>query len=204
MKPIVRIFLILLFPGFMARGLAQAGLQLSYMDPVGTAAYSLKRGMGAEFMYSANEIDSRWKFSGYLGFFSYKTTQDTFPLQGMLYGQTTALLPGYEVISKYQSMSCGFGAVYKLLNKKLSPIIGMDGYLTFVSMSYHRYVETLIDETFSNEMQWQFAIFPKAGVSYQMNDNWLLNAGIGRNMGFGSTGSQAFWKSYISLQYYLN
>ncbi len=182
---------------------AQYGLQIASMVPAGKTAYLLKPGYGGEFILGFGDIDNRWKFTANIGFYSFKPTQDTFKTYTIESSQTTSLLPATDVIKKYQMLSFGFGSNFKILDKKFSPIIGMDAYVTIIDESEDSN-DGVVNSSSTNDTYWRLSICPKVGACYQIKESWLLNAVIGRDMGFGLTGTQSYWKPSFSASYYFD
>ena len=180
------------------------GLQVGSLIPVGQTAYSLKPGYGAELNMLSGDIDDRLKFGFFLGYYKFKPTQDTFKTYTIQEGSGTQLLPGYEVIHKYGMGTAGFTGIFKIIDKNFSPMVGLDASAAIIVISEDDYAEGAISSSSTNDTYWRFAICPKAGASYQIKDNWLINAGVGFNMGFGNTGVQSYWKPFIMLNYFFD
>jgi hypothetical protein len=182
---------------------AQAiGLQLATPVPLAKDAYLLKPGFGVEANILSGEIDERWKYSILLGYSRFRPTQDTFRTYVMEYGSTTRLLPGYEVIKKYAIGSAGFGLLCQVLEKKFSPVVGIDGFASLIVINEDYGAEGFITASVTNDSYWQLSLCPKAGISYQLSDNWLLNTGAGISVGFGNAGVMSMLKPYLLIHYF--
>lgn len=190
------------------------GLQANYVAPGSDMKYALKPTVGIELKLSSGEIDNRFKFGVALGYCVFKPTQDTFRIYGTQTGGTasngvpvngTLLQPGFEHIYNYKVASIGFWSDFKILSKKFSPTLGLDFYAYVASLNEDYTVEWQISLQGQNENEttYSFAFIPKAGLSYELKDNWLFAGGMGRSMAFyGSETLRSFWKSYISVLYY--
>jgi outer membrane protein W len=180
------------------------GIQVASLIPVGSTAYTLKPGFGGEFNMLSGDIDNRFKFGFTIGYYKFKPTQDTFRTYTIESSYTTQLLPGYESIKKYGMGSAGITCMFKILDKKFSPTVGIDGTAALIVISEDDYAEGAISSSSTNDTYWRFAVCPKAGASYQIKDNWLINAGVGFNVGFGNTGVQAYWKPFLMINYFFD
>lgn len=179
------------------------GLQIGTMNPMGKTAYILKPGLGAEFHFLPGEIDDRWKLNIALGYYRFRPTQDTFNTYALEISQTTTLYPGYSIMRKYSIASMGAGFTFKILDKNFSPIIGAEANVSIITMSQSN-VSGIISSSSDNDSYWRLAMGPKVGACYQLNDNWLLNAGVGSSFGIGNSGLQSYWKPYFSINYYID
>ncbi len=173
------------------------------MAPIGKTAYILKPGYGAELHFLSGDIDDRWKLNIGLGYYIFKATQDTFNTYGLEFSQKTTLYPGYSILRKYNIASMGAGFTYKILDKILSPTVGLDANVSIITLSESN-VSGLINSSTDNESYWRLSIGPKIGGCYEINENWLLNAGVGSSFGIGNSGVQSYWKPYISINYFID
>lgn len=180
------------------------GLQVGLINPLGRAAYFLKPGLGAELHFIPADIDDRWKFNIALSYYVFKPTQDTFNTYGLEVSQQSKLYPGYSIISKVDMASICMGVTFKILDKKLSPTVGTD--LIFSMIGISQTVESGFRTTSSeNESYWSLALAPRIGASYEVSDNWLINAGLAIPVvGIGSTYLQSYWKPFISINYFID
>jgi len=180
---------------------AQVGAEISYIGPVGYPAYFFKPSLGLEVKWLSGDEDSKIRACMSIGYYSFKPTQDTFPTITVASGGMNALLPGHEVIKTYAVVPIGFGAEYRPLETKLSPVIGLMGYFYVIDLAYHSDVQTLIDED-SESAEWELAVMPKLGLSYKLSDNWLLSASLGYSLGItGTVDTQSYWKTSIGVMY---
>jgi opacity protein-like surface antigen len=201
-----KIFFILITLLFLNNGFLNAqgyGLQLGSMNPLGKTAYILKPGYGGEFHFLPGDIDERWKLNLALGYHIFKPTQDTFNTYGLEISQQTTLYPGYSIMRKYSIASIGAGFIFKILDKDFSPFIGADANVSIITLSQTN-VSAIISSSSDNDSYWRFAIGPKAGICYQVTDNWLLNAGVGSSFGFGNSGVQSYWRPFLSINYFID
>ncbi len=181
----------------------QFGLQPGLMVPADNYySYALKPGVGADFVAKANlgDIDSRYKIGFLMGYYVFQPTQDTFQTYA-IGGNPVQLLPGYEVIHSYSILQFGLSNDFKILkDSRFSPFVGLDLGMDVFDISHDDYAETLIQSSVTNDIFYNYLIIPRAGVQYQLSDNWLFSLGIGRSMGFaGSFGAQTFWKIFITI-----
>jgi hypothetical protein len=100
--------------------------------------------------------------------------------------------------------TAGIMCMFKVLDKKFSPTVGIDGMAAIIVISEDNFTEGALSSSSTNDTYWRFALCPKVGASYQINDSWLINAGAGFNMGFGNTGVQSYWKPFIMLNYFFD
>ena len=171
----------------------------------------MKPGVSVEFMFKistfhSDDIDNKYKLGGAIGYYGLKPTQDTFrtyAVGGDLNGNIQ-LLPGYEVIHKYHAAYIGITNDYAFMGgKKFSPVIGADLYFFIISIDEDDYAETLEQSNSTGNDEWAASFNLRAGAQYKISDNWLLSAGVGRNMRYaGSTPYQTYWKTFISISYY--
>lgn len=185
---------------------AQYGVQIPVLIPSGNYyPYLLKPGYGIELDTKLGYIDDKVRFGMSLGYYKFNPTQDTFQTYGVG-GNPVMLLPGYEVIHSYSIIQVGPTCDIKILDhKKVSPFFGIDLFADIFDISHDDYTESLILSSTTNDIYYNWALDGRVGVQYQLNDDMLLMAGLGRHMGFGGAiGRQAFWKPFISFIYYSN
>ena len=197
------IFGIIFFSG-IGKINAQFGVDLSYIGPVGRSAYLLKPAVGIDARFVSGDMDSKLRGCFSLGYYGFTPTQDTFPTVTLESGGAYALIPGHEVIKSYGVVPIGFGVEYRPLKTKLSPVFGLEGYFYVIDISYHSDVQNVIDED-NETTEWEFAIMPKIGLSYKLNDKWLVSARIGYSLGIaGTVDTQSYWKTSFGFTYYPN
>ncbi len=212
---IKRITFLLFLCCLQAHAQLNVGLQGSYIAPLGDMKYILKPAAGIELKFTDGDMDKRLKLGFSVGFMGFKPTQDTFRIYGTQSGGTynglqvngTLLQPGYEHIYNYRIGYVGICSDYKILKTKLSPTVGLDFYAYIADLNEDYAVEGQISVNgqYENETTYAFSIMPKAGLSYELNDQFLLTTGCGRNMTFYASESlTAFWKTYIGVMYYFN
>jgi hypothetical protein len=203
MKKIIfpAVFLVILVTN---KASAQYGFQMSYIGLSGTYAYIFKPAAGFELNFKTGDIDSRVRGSFSIGYYNMLPTQDTFSSYTIRGGSGTTLLPGNYTVKNYSVVPIGFGVEYHPFDSKLSPYIGLDGYFYVIDYSYHEYYYSFIDED-NEETLWQVGIVPKIGLSYKINDNWLISAGIGLSIGItGTADTQSYTKTFLNISYYVD
>ncbi len=185
---------------------AQYGATYNYIMPSGSFGYYFKPASGVEVNGIIGDIDEQFNINTHLGYYSLSPTQAEFSTYARQYGGSNGLsfLPGSETWYSYKVLSLGGGANYKILDKKVSPFVGLD--FSILLASYHRsyYIQTLIssDEQDNNTT---FAIRPKLGVSAEISDVIRLQAGIAQSIGktYEVSETQVYWQPFISIQAFL-
>jgi hypothetical protein len=185
---------------------AQYGATYNYIKPTGSFGYYFKPTSGFELNGIIGDIDEQFNINTHLGYYSLSATQDVFTTYAQQYGGSNGLsfLPGYETWYSYQVISLGAGVNYKILDKTVSPFVGLD--FSTLLASYHRsyYIQTLIssDEQDNNTT---IAIRPKLGVSAEISDVIRLQAGIAQSIGktIDVSETQVYWQPFISVQAFL-
>lgn len=182
---------------------AQYRVNLNYIQPTGDLSYFFKPTLGAEVGLIMGEIDDQFWVDVHGGFYSLQPHQKTFPTYALQYGGSNGLffLPGYDSWDWYYVLCGGIGANYKVIDRKLSPIVGVDFTAMIGTYQHTQYIQTLImlDETTSNLT---LAIRPKIGVSYEASDRIRLQLGVAQSTGktLEVDGIQTFWFPYLSFQ----
>ena len=181
---------------------AQFGVQVSYLKPSGMLGFVFKPTVNVEIIYGTNDIEDKFKIRATLGYYRLNTRQDTFTTYSYSSFGSTTVYPGMEVFKNYSSITIGSGIEYRILDKPLSPEIGIDANLYFVNYKYilHSY-GLFLDE---NKSQKGFGIIPRIGASYMLNKKLLLSFSFGRSLYYlMEDKAQAYWKIASTLSYYL-
>ncbi len=204
MKPLLRFTLLFIFLSFN-KSYGQYEFNLGYMAPSGDISYLLKPAPSFEFVFHTGDVDSHYHFGFSLGYCSLSTTQDTFRTYAVG-GPTGGVLPGYEVIHKYEVVPIGMRNEFILFpEKKLSPVLALDLVFNIISIDEDDYAETFIQSSETGDTYWSLAILPRFGAQYKLNDNIVFTAGFGRSMSFtGTVENDAYWKTYIGIKYYID
>ncbi len=208
MKKLFRESLLILLTGLVTiNANAQYGATYNYIIPSGSFGYYFKPTSGVELNGIIGNIDEQFNITTHLGYYSLSATQDEFTTYAHQYGGSNGLsfLPGKETWYSYQVLSFGAGANYKILDKRLSPFVGMD--FSALLASYHRsyYIQTLIssDEEDNNIT---FAIRPKLGLSFEASETIRIQAGIAQSIGktYDVEETQVYWQPFFSIQAFLD
>lgn len=207
MKKFVLASMLVLFAAAMPTAVkAQYGATYNYIKPSGSFGYYFKPASGFEINGIIGDIDEQFNINTHIGYYSLSPTQSVFSTYARQYGGSNGLsfLPGYETWYSYQVLSLGMGASYKLIDKKLSPFVGLD--FSVLLASYHRsyYIQTLISSDEQNNNT-TIAIRPKIGVSFEASDVIRLQAGIAQSIGktYEVSETQVYWQPFISVQAFL-
>lgn len=208
MKKFFGVNLLILLIGLVALDAnAQYGATYNYIIPSGSFGYYFKPTSGFELNGIIGDIDEQFNITANVGYYSLSATQDEFTTYAREYGGSSGIsfLPGKETWYSYQVLSLGAGANYKILDKKLSPFVGMD--FSALLASYHRsyYIQTLIssDEEDNNIT---FAIRPKLGFSFEASETIRIQAGIAQSIGktYDVEEAQVYWQPFFSIQAFLD
>jgi len=187
-----------------APALAQYGVQYSYLSPAGDNVYIFNPASGIALTYTTGVIDtSRTRFNFSIGYYKLSPTQDSFPNYRVSNGK---LYPGYDIVKNFVVFPLSAGIEYHPFEGRLNPYVGIDLNVSIISYSYHDYIENLQNDD-KSETDWALGLYPKIGLGYVINQNWLVAAGIGYNFelaGSSSANNQSFVKSFLSLSYYLS
>lgn len=203
MKKILSLILLLL-PFSGSALYAQYGVQVSLLAPTGYYSYVLKPAPNFEFFMKIGDIDEFYSVGASFGYSSFSPTQDTFRTYAVG-GQYNNLFPGYEVLHSYDELFIGITNDFRILpGKKFCPFIGLDMHFDVISISEDDYAETLIQSSDQGDNYWVLSVLPRVGLQYELNDKFYLSGSFGRTVGvIGSTTPQDFWKTSITITYYV-
>jgi len=180
---------------------AQLGIQLSYFKPGLPVGFVYKSNIGFEVCYNPdNEQDNRYKLGASIGFFCLKPRMDSFPTYSI---DDEKFFPAYEVFSRYYFIPFTITNDYKLLDKRFSPILGMDVYFHYSSFSFYRHdvVRTFLSEHRGEEVA-GFGLNPKLIFSYDYNETLTFYSGISKSIPLRDAYVRSFWKVFASAQFY--
>lgn len=194
-----KLLILVLLSFFSASGLrAQLGAQLSYVVPQGILSHVVKPTVGVEFNGLAyNEMDDQLNLFVGAGIYYYRPTTDTFRVLSKSDEDTGPKLVAEEmVIRHFIVVPLSLSLEYKFLEGPLSPMAGVEANLFLGE------VNAVIHSQHVNFAGPQAYIYvgatPKAGVVYQLNDEWQLTAGMARSIGlFGVFYSQVYNKPFV-------
>jgi len=180
----------------------QVLLEPSYIAPSGYYSYLLKPGVLTELSYKIGFFNGKVNVGLSLGYTVLQPTKDTFRTYGWASG---TFEPGYEVIHAYRILAIGVPIEYvPLHNRRVSPVAGCDFYFYILEIAEDDYTQNVGQYYTTGDNFWLEALCPHVGVQYKINDQCIVTSGLGRSISFnGTTYSQAFWKTYISIAYVL-
>ncbi len=182
---------------------SQIGLQFNYIKPSGAMAYYFKPTFGMEIFSKLDDEDDNFVFGASLGFYSLKTRLDTFKTYAIkVENGVPSIHPGYEIYYDYFVMELGINSEYKFLLSKFTPLVGLGINANLYSFNYKQEIETFISEDAVGEGSFYLAITPIVGVRYELNSNWVVSAGFGKNIGIISKAELfSYWKSFANISY---
>lgn len=182
---------------------AQYGVSLNHINPKGNYAQVFKSTVGFEFVFRASEQDDQLRFGASIGYFKLTAKQDTFPVYAVSGGGGgTKLYSGYETFNNYFSIPIGINLDYQFLDRKLSPLVGIDFYSHFFSYDYTSEIEK-VDNVVAEESNVSIGYLPRIGLSYDHNEFVTFDIGIGRSSSIEKGYSpQGYWKSYFLTTFY--
>lgn len=197
------LIILLLLTKIPYSGMAQCGLQVSRVIPIGEMSKLLSPGMSYEFTIKPSENYQRLKIGFAIGYYSLDALQDTFfSFATHSGGNGTQVVPGYEIWISYYVIPFGLTSEWKVLDKSFTPFIGFDLYFYLTGFEHKEYYPSYID-LYETKYTWAAAALPKAGLSLELGRKWLILAGVGKSLGFQQGGnSQYYWKPFINISYY--
>lgn len=184
------------------QGQAQIGVSTGIIKPSLRFGFVFKQAPGIELTYSMADIDSRFKTKGFIGYFSLTPRFDTLYNAGILSkDNSTTFSPRTEIWKSFKVITIGLQSEYKILDKPFSPIVGLD--LVYQANSYKYEIHNIFEvgnyEMSSNAI----GITPKIGVSYELNDTWLISGSVGKNLVMDwELAGYSYWKSMVGVTCY--
>lgn len=201
LKPLPLILIIIL--AATVNGHSQVGVRLSYQKHSADLGYLLKPTVLTELYYEGY-TDYLFKYGASIGFTPLKTYLDTVPVGTIYIGDSTVLLPSWVVYKKMRQYSLGFNMEYKILDRNFSPVIGTDVYFHFIEYE-EEYAETGNSPNYIDQLVVTMGILPRVGVCYNMTDDLILQAGIGKSLAIDYQWNRfLYWKIYCGVKYYFN
>jgi len=187
---------------------AQIGVQLSYLYPNREYdfGYVLKPTVGISITTNI-PIGKKFSIGASAGFYPFKTRQDTF--KTVTYkddGGNITILPGYDKFknNSYYMIPFFITSEYKFLKKPLSPMVGFDVGMQYITYT-HDYATVTLNIT-SNEQEnfLSFDMFPKVGIVYNYNKKVSFTFGIGYNITvFTNDGiSHPYTNTFLSILFH--
>jgi|JI7StandDraft_1071085.scaffolds.fasta_scaffold108402_3 hypothetical protein len=182
---------------------AQWGLNGIYIKPSSKFGVVFKPTFSGELVHLVNDFGERvnWRIS--IGYISLKPTQDTFYTWGILYNGQSSFTTGTEIWRKYDIITCNIGLDYKIIDRALSPIIGLDAGLNFNSLDYS--TRSVVKSEEARIGTTAVSCTPKIGVSYELNDAWLFILTTGKSLNMDENYSTtSFWKTQVGAAYFFD
>ncbi len=181
---------------------AQIGVSTGMIKPSLRFGFVFKPTAGMELSYTGAEIDSRFKTKISVGYFSLSPRFDTLNNGGLLsQDNTTTFTPGMEIWKSFKAITIGMHSEFKILDKPLSPIIGLD--LIYQSNSYKYEIHNIIEDGHYEMSSNAIGLTPRIGVSYELNDTWLISGSVGKNLVMDwELAGYSYWKSMVGVTYY--
>ncbi|MES2655605.1 MAG: hypothetical protein V4620_08450 [Bacteroidota bacterium] len=182
---------------------AQYSVRASYIKPSGIFGYTFKPTVEAEIAFVDGEIDSKFRFGFSIGYYSLTARQDTFFSYGIRNG--SVYLPAYSIWNSYKALPLALNLDYKILDKRFSPILGLDGVITLVDYKYisdlnSSYHKDVTGGTVTG------GFITRVGLQYELSDNFLIATSFGKNFGldFKTMDANNIWKMQLGIVYYPN
>ena len=165
---------------------AQIGVRLIQFRPAGQQGFAMNKTLTGEIMYieNFNEANSTRARLG-ICFAALKARLDTFPLTAVKEsGNTTSILPGYEVFHKYNVYFLFAGVDYPVLKHNSFYLFpGIDFLIGGIDMKYDLYYETFKEESFTGgNILVGFRL--RAGAEYEIAEKAGVFLEVTRNMYF--------------------
>jgi hypothetical protein len=180
---------------------AQVGVRISYEKPSGELGYLVKPTMLTEIYYEGY-TDYLFKYGGSIGYAPLQTNLDTVPIGTIYMGDSTVLLPSWAIYSKMRQYSLGFNMEYKILDRRLSPVVGTDVYFHILEYDLE-YVVPNERHTYSDELVVTMGILPRISVCFNITDDLILHGGIGQSMAIDYQWNKfLYWKIFCGIKYY--
>lgn len=181
---------------------AQVNLSIGRVMPKAEFGKVFKPTTLIEVGYFITDEDERFRAGVSIGFMKLSATRDTFNTWGYVSSSSfTGVTSGYEVYSNYYSIPISFKFDYRIYDKKLSPVVGIDIYAFLNSYEYRSVTDRIIDES-STEANTHLGYQIRAGANYKINDNLNLDLGLGRTATLEQgDGTFKFWKTFLAFNY---
>lgn len=185
------------------RASAQIGLEGAYIRRAGELSDVFSPMSGGELILGASSWMTKVKFSIRLGYYQLASMKDSLPLNtvGNRLGRNPS--DGYEVINNYSVFNIGFSLDSKFFKRSFYPTFGFAFYYyyTFFDIRFEIFGHSGGREINNSIV---FAVVPKVGCTYEIDDFLFLTAGLGRSMGIEAPSDrhQHNWKLYFNTCYY--
>ena len=171
-KNMKKIFLTLIILSlFSVKG--QIGIQLTSLVPVSEIKTHLQPGYGIELIYFNNRPEDVFTDFYTFGYRVYdgKRTYNLDPS-----GQVN--FSNFDKFENYKEYVFGSYADYRILDKPISPIIGIGANLLINTFRITNYINN-IEVSSSDNTEFGFLIIPRVGVAFDLSYYFSLNAGLG-------------------------
>lgn len=168
-------FLLLLILALVQTGKAQFGLHVGFVKPSGTFGYVFKPALTGGFGFYNEFDEDRFNYSLTFGITKFNPRQDTFYGYGMQYGGSgTKYLPSYTVYNYYWQLSSAFQVDFEILDKAITPTVGLGVNLIGTFYSIDHELATVIESSeVSNGTILGYS--PRIGVLYEMDEDFFIH-----------------------------
>ncbi len=183
---------------------AQIGVSAGFIKPSLHFGFVFKHAPGFELSLSRGEIDDRFKTKLSIGYFSLTPRFDTLYNGGLFHQyNTTTFTPGTEIWKSFIAITIGFQSEFKVLDKPLSPIIGLD--VVYQANSFKYEIHNIIEDGYYEMGSKAIGLTPRIGLSYELADSWLISGTVGKNLVMDwELAGYSYWKSMVGVTYYFN
>lgn len=183
---------------------AQFGAKIIHVRPTGELGMAMKTTFSGELIYKSFDDDSDLQGRISLGFIKMSPRMDVFPVQGVISGQGTTVVPGTMTFSKYNVMYLAAGVDYHFeLAETFFLYAGADVNFGGVNQDYQAYYPTISDEGYSGGSVY-IGIRPRLGAEYR-TDNFGIFFEANRNMNLIPTEAFMNYNDYgIGFRLYID
>ncbi|MBX7205151.1 MAG: hypothetical protein K1X81_06985 [Bacteroidia bacterium] len=183
---------------------AQIGISAGLIKPSLQYGFVFKPTTGLELSFANGDIDSRFKTKLSLGYYSLTPRFDTLHNGGLFHQyNTTTFTPGTEIWKSFKAITVGFQFEFKVLDKPLSPTLGLD--VVYQANSYKYEIHNKIEDGNYEMSSNAIGLTPRIGFSYELNDAWLISGMVGKNLVMDwELAGYSYWKSMVGVTYYFN
>jgi hypothetical protein len=190
------LLLALLCAAGTVKSYGQIGLQVSYVAPTGGEQYILKRTVGVEVVANAvTDLDERLSVLGSIGIYYYRPTADTFRTISI---HNSTIIPSTQAVNYAMAFPITLALEYRFLKTPLSPMVGAEASFYVVEWSDASQTAQSVELSPSSETYWTTGVAPRAGVSYLVNEDLLITAGVVRTYGIiGTMAPQLYFRTFV-------
>lgn len=199
-----RLFVFIAILLFSYNAYSQVSAKVSYLMPRANYGKVFNSGTSIELEYFLWDYEKRFSSSFSIGVNFLRMRSDTILSYGLTDIDGLKVLPGYEIYKDYRSFPLAINNEFRILNTKVSPFVGLDCYIHFISYEHISDIATL-SNTEESIGKVAIGFQPRIGIQFDNKKGLVLSSGIGKVMSREQEYiNQSYWKVYLATRYFFN